>query len=304
MLHVTNGESVSLDRSGLGGEVLAWIDVLHEGPVPAGLGLNDLTRLRAKFLDGAWPGARSAAETLSNRDAALGRFTEHEEVVLWFEHDLYDQLQLIQILDWFHAPAGAVPRLSLICIDGYLGRLTGPQLAGLWPRRHAVTAPELQLARSAWQAFRAPDPSGIEELLRGDTAALPFLAGALLRHLQQFPWVENGLSRTERQILELVEAGQRDFASLFAADQRARGAHFHGRCQLRAVRKRALRVPASAAGQRERRIRSDAHRPRSPGFPRRPHPPQRHQPLARRRALNGAEALWRWDERRRRLAPY
>ncbi len=36
MLHVTNGTSVSLAESGLGGEILAWVDVLHEGPVPAG----------------------------------------------------------------------------------------------------------------------------------------------------------------------------------------------------------------------------------------------------------------------------
>jgi hypothetical protein len=304
MLHITNGESVSLDRSGLGGEVLAWIDVLHEGPVPAGLGLNDLSRLRAKFLDGAWPGARSAAETLSNRDAALGRFTEHEEVVLWFEHDLYDQLQLIQILEWFHAQADAVPRLSLISTDGYLGRLTGPQLAGLWPRRHTVAASELQLARSAWQAFRAPDPCGIEELLRGDTAALPFLAGALLRHLQQFPWVENGLSRTERQILELVEAGHRDFASLFAADRDREervfmgdagfARHVNGLCACRhpllgnqsgeyALTRTGREVLASRADH----IRLNGINRWLGGV-----------------HLCGAESLWRWDDRRRRLAPY
>ena len=38
MLHVTNGTSVSLSETVLGGDVLAWIDALHEGPVPAGLG--------------------------------------------------------------------------------------------------------------------------------------------------------------------------------------------------------------------------------------------------------------------------
>jgi hypothetical protein len=66
MLHVTNGESVSIPETGLGGEVLVWGDTLHGGPVPAG------------------------------SDAAFAR---HDEIVLWFEHDLYDQLQLIQILD-------------------------------------------------------------------------------------------------------------------------------------------------------------------------------------------------------------
>src|SRR5579871_3022133 len=114
MLHVTNGSSVSLDRTGLGGEILTWVDVLHEGPVPAGLGLAELSRLRGIFLDGAWPREPSAVDTLEERDRALSRFTEHEEVALWFEHDLYDQLQLIQILDWLRDRTAGRTRLSLI----------------------------------------------------------------------------------------------------------------------------------------------------------------------------------------------
>jgi len=332
MLHVTNGASVSLDRSGLGGEILAWVDALHEGPVPAGLGLNDLSRLRAKFLDYVWPGARSAAEMLSNRDRALGRFAEHEEVTLWFEHDLYDQLQLIQILDWFCStgipacvvstfpgvrgvgqavspagtgiPARAAPRLSLISIDEYLGGLTGPQLAGLWPRRHTVSDAELRLAAAAWRAFRAPDPVGIEELLRSDTSALPFLSGALLRHLQQFPSAENGLSRSERQILELVDAGTRDLASLFTADRAREERIFVGDATFaRYVSGLAeCRHPllASAGGRYELTrtgrevLASRADHIRLNGINR----------WLGGVHLVGAEALWRWDERRQRLVPH
>ena len=37
-LHVTNGDSTAgtLRQTSLGGEVVAWRDALHEGPVPAG----------------------------------------------------------------------------------------------------------------------------------------------------------------------------------------------------------------------------------------------------------------------------
>jgi hypothetical protein len=228
MLHVTNGTSVSLDRTGLGGEILTWMDVLHEGPVPAGLGHAELTHLRGLYLDEVSPGPSSAADTLEARDRTLARFTEHEEVALWFEHDLYDQLQLIQILDWFHGRTSGRTRLSLICIDRYLGSLTGEQLATLWPDRHTITSAEFDLAAEAWRAFRSPDPMDLENLRRRDIGALPFLAGALLRHLQQFPSVENGLARTERQILELVDAGRTNFASLFRADQQREERIFMG----------------------------------------------------------------------------
>src|SRR3954469_4399414 len=121
MLHVTNGTSVSLADTGLGGEILTWLDVLHEGPVPAGISDDELRRVRGLFLDSEWHCEVPAATELARRDQAL---RAHDEVVLWFEHDLFDQLQLIQILDRLrNSPA----RLSLICIDRYLGWMRGDE---------------------------------------------------------------------------------------------------------------------------------------------------------------------------------
>lgn len=45
MLHITNGHSVPLDQAGLPGPIVYWVDVLHEGPVPAGLSLDELSQL-------------------------------------------------------------------------------------------------------------------------------------------------------------------------------------------------------------------------------------------------------------------
>ncbi len=44
---------------------------------------------------------------------------------------------------------------------------------------------------------------------------LPFLAAALTRHLEQFPSVRNGLSRSEHQILEIVDAGTATLKHVF-----------------------------------------------------------------------------------------
>ena len=226
MLHVTNGTSVSLAESGLGGEILAWVDVLHEGPVPAGLTDDELRRVRCIFLDSEWPRNTSSTAELEHRDQVLAA---HEDIVLWFEHDLYDQLQLIQILDRLrHASA----RLSMIATDRYLGKLTGSELAALWPSRHPVAVNEFALAADAWRAFRSPDPMDLQALLAHDCSALPFLAGALRRHLQQFPALENGLSRTERQILEILADGPRAFPALFREEQHQEERIFMGDTSL------------------------------------------------------------------------
>jgi hypothetical protein len=50
-----------------------------------------------------------------------------------------------------------------------------------------------------------------------DVAELPFMRPALLRHLEEFPSVTNGLSRTERQALETLVVGSWPFHDLFHA---------------------------------------------------------------------------------------
>src|SRR5204863_145791 len=71
LLHVTNGESAgnTLRQSVLGGAVLPWQDVLHEGPVPA-VPRPEMLRTRAEFLSGCGWGSRRAILS------SLGRLVE------------------------------------------------------------------------------------------------------------------------------------------------------------------------------------------------------------------------------------
>ena len=236
MLHVTNGDCAAalIRASGVGEDVLPWRDVLHEGPVPAGLDLDELSQLRAEFLAGqGWGTLQQARESLAERNAMLAECNEHDEVVLWFEHDLYDQLQLIQLIDWF-APRRTV--LSLICVDRFpgierftgLGLLDPAQTASLFPMKRSLTEDQLALGRAAWNAFRSADPSAITDLLGSDTSALPFLAAALHRHIEQFPSTQNGLGRTEQQILDNLGPDPRRAAELFRADHRQESSPFLG----------------------------------------------------------------------------
>ncbi len=126
--------------------------------------------------------------------------------------------------------------MSLVCIGAFpgvepfygLGQLSPAQLASLHPGRAPVADAQWALARAAWAAFRAPDPVEIERVLAGDTDALPFLRGALLRHLEQFPAADDGLSRTERQLLEAAAGGAAGPRELFLADQAREEAVFMG----------------------------------------------------------------------------
>jgi len=216
MLHITNGDCAArvIQASGAEGEVLVWLEVLHEGPVPGDLPLDELTAVRSRFFAGlGWDDEDAAEVRLAERDRRLRAAATEDEVVLWFEHDLYDQLQLIQLLDWFaEHPA---PLLTLINPAEYLGSAEPTRLAGLFAVREAVTADQLTLGSRAWAAFRSPTPEAMERLLSGDTAALPFLAAAFRRLLEQLPGADDGLSRSERQVLDALSQQPRTGAELF-----------------------------------------------------------------------------------------
>ena len=231
-LHVLNGDStrMGLERSGVPGQFVSWADVLYEGPTPPGVTRDEWRRVRVQYLAGRGYGnetdiARRGAED----DARMESWRNHEEVVFWFEHDLFDQLILVRHLDWMSRLTNrAATRFSLICRETYLGLLEPDQLAALFPTRTVITDDQIELGVRAWQAFCAPDPRAIEGVAGGDTSALPFLAGALRRHFEEYPSVANGLSRSEQQILDAVAAGSGTLREAFAACARMEERIFMG----------------------------------------------------------------------------
>jgi hypothetical protein len=194
-----------------------WADVLHDGPAPYGLSPKDWRELRAGNLAEADPQQRARFLTgLQRADETLERHAEYDEVVFWFEHDLFDQLLLIRHLDWIASGARDRSKFRLICIGEFpgrprfagLGELTPRELASLFPDRRPISDAEVTLGQTLWRAFGAPDPLPLAHLvLETDTSRLPFVAGALRRHLEDFPSTADGLSRSERQILSVVTQG-------------------------------------------------------------------------------------------------
>jgi hypothetical protein len=240
MLHVLNGDVVreTLEHAAVPGTLAVWADVLHEGPVPGeDVSSAERREVRARYLAQAGHATYGdALATLRGWDSGLDAAPDHDEVVIWCEHDLFDQLLLIRHLHHFSGRGLAGARLSLICIDRHpevphfmgLGQLSAEALAALLPTRRPVTAEQTALAGAAWRAFTAPDPMHLQSLMDGDSTALPWLEPALRRHLQEFPAVGSGLSRTERQILHAAAAAPRPIGELFREVQRAESVFFIG----------------------------------------------------------------------------
>ena len=82
------------------GPVLLAHDVLHDGPAPD-VDDDAWHEVRGGFLAGAHGLSASeiAAELAATDRAIRAGVSRGDEVVLWFEHDLFDQLELIRMLN-------------------------------------------------------------------------------------------------------------------------------------------------------------------------------------------------------------
>jgi len=223
-LHLTNGDATvpGILGTGLAETVVPWRDVLHEGPVPD-VPDAELRRIRARFLAGEHASDIGTEQELEQRDRTLAAHRAGA-YVLWFEADLYDQLQVAQILARLLALEVAAERVTLICIGehlgsahfGGLGELSAEQLGRL-PETAAtvLTAAALELGARAWAALRAPDPAGLRAIAATPSAELRFLAEAFDRLGREYPSTRDGLSLTERRILAAVAEGAPDAGAAF-----------------------------------------------------------------------------------------
>jgi hypothetical protein len=210
IVHVCNGDSTAdtLSLADLPGEIRVWADALDQGPL---LPVSDEEHYKIRT---AYHAARGlTGPSLAEMDRAFDEAAAAEELILWYEHDLFDQLALCRLLSRL-ARRGLPQTLTIVSIDRHpehpnflgLGQLEPEQLAELWPRRTPLSRDAIDEAITTWIAVTATDPRALPFLTRR-VKALPFLAGAIERHLEEFPDPQSGLSRTERQLLAAVARG-------------------------------------------------------------------------------------------------
>lgn len=223
VLHIVNGDTVAetLKQGVVEGDILVWREIYSEGPVFADQADSAALAFRASSLEQTLgipsdlfiPGCEA-------QERQLAGFQKYDEIVLWFEYDLFDQTMLCYLLDWFSKQSLGRTKLHLLCIGSFpgvdhfrgLGQLSAGQLKTLSGTWSPVSRQELELGSRAWKAFTASDPCQLAKLLQEDCSALPFLKEAFTFHLSRFPSVQNGLGNVEQTTLrQLAEGIDRPF---------------------------------------------------------------------------------------------
>lgn len=216
MIHIHNGDitAAMARKAGFAGEHVAFRESLVAGPVRAG---DDWIAVRSRFLsDTHGHDLLRTSNALFEQEQMLASADSHDEVVLWFEHDLFCLIHLLYVMR--RVPTA---KTYLVWHDHPIGELQPEEMWRIYRRRSALTADMVSLARETWSAYTADDPRGLNDLVARNPRQFPFLSDGLALHAQRFPSTRNGLGIVEQRILEFIVEGARDFEALFNRFSRA-----------------------------------------------------------------------------------
>jgi hypothetical protein len=221
VLHVLNGDATAtVFPSTLPGNRAVWRDIMVEGPP-----VDDGT------VRGSWLAPRLGV-TLDQYEqgwregqATLARAAADDEVILWFEQDLFCAVNLWFVLGRLPASTSVsliFPPLSETF--GGLGTLASGELARLFEGRRRLLGPTRAEAGTLWRAYADSNPT----LLAQTHASLDFSGEAVRLHLGRFPSTAGGVDEIEQATLRALVAGPRPFDDLFRAVMRAPPLRRHG----------------------------------------------------------------------------
>ena len=211
-LHITNG-SVLTERLKVlqfSGAFLTWHEMLCEGPTDLLVDTDEFIEKREQFLSSYYNLEYKRNEFKSEIDK-LNHLDDYDEIVLWFEYDLFCHINLIAIIYQLLAKNNTTP-VSLVCSGRVenekglkaIGELKSFQLKNHYKNRVILYDSDLELAKTCWEIYNSKDHNKFKPLIV-TSSSFEYLTNCLKAHLRRFPDSRSGLSTLEFNIIKLVK---------------------------------------------------------------------------------------------------
>ncbi len=214
LLHITNGDAFTtrLNSMGLKGDIITWREMLCEGKTLTNVGSESFWKTRFDFFHKNYKVSKSTfIERTLKEYRSLCNHKQQDQIVLWFEYDLFCQVNMLAVISWLKANRRHA-EISLVCSGKEdetdhlyaLNDLTTDQLHSLYENRIILTQDDIEYADYVWQLYCSDNPIRLENLTDFNNYQFSYLAEALQAHLKRFPSIKNGLNLMENDILQLA----------------------------------------------------------------------------------------------------
>ena len=215
ILHITNGDSTTnyLKSINLQGDFITWREMLCEGKTEVSVGSEHFWKSRFEFLKKSYKVTKKQFIDLTLKEYRnLCNHKSQEEIVLWFEYDLFCQINMIAVISWLKRYRKG-RKISLVCsgeIKGSnklvgLSELSEKQLKEHYKNKIELNLDDIEYADYVWQLYCSNNPLKIQNVYQyQQNTTFKYLIDSLLLHLQRFPSFGNGLNNVENTILDMA----------------------------------------------------------------------------------------------------
>lgn len=214
-LHITNGDSTTnyLKKLNFQGDFITWREMLCEGKTSTDVGSEHFWKSRFDFLKQSYKVTKKQFIDLTLKEYRnLCNHKSQEEIVLWFEYDLFCQINMIAVISWLKRYRKG-RKISLVCsgeVKGSnkllgLAELTEKQLKEQYQNKTELTLDDIEYADYVWQLYCSDNPIKLQNVYQyQQNTTFKYLIDSLLVHLQRFPSIGNGLNNVENSILDIT----------------------------------------------------------------------------------------------------
>ncbi|WP_421824895.1 DUF1835 domain-containing protein [Flagellimonas oceanensis] len=215
LLHITNGDSFTsrLQSLEFKGDVITWREMLCEGKTLSTVGSESFWKTRFEFLNKNYKVSKSwFIEKTLKEYRSLCNHKQQDQIVLWFEYDLFCQINMLAVISWLKQHRRHA-EISLVCsgkVEGStklygLNELNDDKLMELYENRKVLSQDDIEYADYIWQLYCSDNPIRLENQIANNDFQFEYLSDALKTHLKRFPTIKNGLNDLENHILEVAK---------------------------------------------------------------------------------------------------
>lgn len=213
-IHIINGDGLAAKMMELDipGEIIVWRELLCEGPTVQEVGSAEFVEIRKKFVGEAYGiSAENYEEKFVSQLEKLRQLEEYEEVILWFEFDLFCHINMIAAISFFLNHKKEVP-MHLVCSKKLKGenghkpltQLNAKQLFNHFQNKIALTSDDLQMAIFIWELYCSNNPLQLKAQIKKHSN-FEYLSSCIRAHIERFPNSKTGINSLERNVLAIVQ---------------------------------------------------------------------------------------------------
>jgi len=216
-LHILNGDSTYaiFKKSAVSGDVIVWREMLCEGKIVKDVGSDQFWKERYSYFEN-----ELGIEKLDYFDKTIKELIQLEdvsnynEIVLWFEYDLFCQVNLLALCTYLLKSYRKDVLYFLVCTGKENGKSQLQTLAdyspneyqNLYQKKTKLSRNDFLFAQKAWEVYVENGINSLKDFDFNKSKKFIYLQVAIDQHLLRVK-DEDGLNQIDYQILKLINVG-------------------------------------------------------------------------------------------------